>query len=278
MKETRITTQTSNDDGRGLNSVVTSESDLDQSFHQLGRPGDYRVMKGIAPIDRQDLTVNATLAGLVNFIAVRKDNILDRANEAHIKVSTGEKSVSLTIGEFNGYREEGGSYVPQTVIYGSSAFTDDQKTVKVIMSGKHSPHELAMKLRDLPHLFADEASWKEAVSTLRSLSLKVSKAVKDTSNEDTGEREKAVKLVIESGAVAVEWNWKYAIYEGTDPVTVPVKVLYEADESMSGVYASVFNPRKVLQERKALEDMLANTVTEIRKVLGNAIPIIEVNK
>lgn len=275
MKKETTTTQAAGTDA--MTETVTTTSDLDQSFRSLGAPGEYRVMKGIAPIDPQDLVVNATLDGLVSFIAVRKANILERKHETHIQVSPKESSITLFIGEFNGYRKEGGDYVPQTQVYGSSAFTDDQKTVKGIMSGKHRPHELAMKLRELPHLFVDEASWKETVNTLRNLSLKVSKAVKDTSNEDTGEREKAVKLVIESGAVAVEWNWKYAIYEGTDPVVVPVKVLYEADESMSGVYASVFNPRKILQERKALEDMLANTIKQIRIVLGDTIPIVQVN-
>jgi hypothetical protein len=186
-------------------------------------------------------------------------------------------AITLVLGEHGGWRETGGDYIPTVTITGKSGFTKDREDVQQIMGTRWTPHNLAMHLRELPHLFADEASWTNAVAKLRNLNIKISKAVKDTSNEDTGEREKAIKLLIESGAEALEWNWKYAIYEGTDPVVVPAKILYEADENMSGIYVKVFNPRKVQQERKALEDMMANTISKIHASIGDALPFITLN-
>jgi hypothetical protein len=276
MEKTTTSRKDFNGDISKIEEVTTS--DLDQSFQQLGRLGNYRVMKWVKPIEKADWDDSSlTLAGMVNFIQVRKDQILARKDEAHIMVSSKRSSITLVIGEHGGQRVEGGTYVPSVVLTGTNTFTEDQKTVAAIMAGNHRPHELALKLRELPHLFSDEASWADAVKKLRSLNLMVSKAIKDTSNEDTGEQEKAIKLVIDSGTVEVTWNWRYAIYEGTDPVEVPVRVLYEADENMSGVFARVFNPRKVQQERKALEDMLASTVADIKAVLGDNLPIIRIN-
>lgn len=271
-------TQTHDSNGSINKFEETTTSDLDQSFRSLGSPGEYRVTKGIAPIEHKDyVNEKATFAGLLEFVKVRKSQIVSRKHETHFDVNSRAFAISLVIGEHGGQRVEGGTYLPTVHIHGSSKFTVDHSTVTAIMSMSHRPHELALKLRELPHLFSDEASWADTVAKLRNLSLVVSKTIKDTSNEDTGEREKALKLVIESGTVALEWKWRYTIYEGTDPVDVPVRVLYEADENMSGVLARVFNPRKVLQERKALEELLAKTVASIREVLGDAIPIVQLN-
>lgn len=249
---------------------------LHATGESLGRPGIYRVITGEPIIHRKDWRDDSlTLNGLLEFIKVRKDQILSRNDETHICVDPKSSSITLVEGEHGGmYTDTSILYTPTVTLTGSSAFTQDRNDVAAIMAGLHRPHELGMKLRELPHLFADEASWADAVKKLRSLNLKISKAVKDTSSDETGEREKAIHMVIESGAVAIEWSWEYRIYEGTPLVTVPVRLLYEADESMSGIYARVHNPRKVMQERQALEDMLNATVSEIRKVLGNAVPII----
>lgn len=248
---------------------------LHATGESLGRPGKYRVMTGEPIIHRKDWRDDTlTLNGLLEFIKVRKEQILSRSPETHICVDPKSSSITFVEGEHGGMADQATRYTPTVVLTGSSTFTQDRNDVAAIMSGLHRPHELGMKLRELPHLFADEASWADAVKNLRSLTLKISKAVKDTSSDETGEREKAIHLVIENGAVAIEWSWEYRIYEGTPLVTVPVRLLYEADESMSGIYVRVHNPRKVMQERQALEDMLNDTVAEIRKVLGDAVPII----
>lgn len=278
MEQTRTSTSQHGDGITYTTTEVIKGTFDPNAFQNLGRPGEYRVMKGIAPIERKDMVIkNASFKGLLDFVKVRAMDIKQRAGAAHFSVDTKNSTITLVLEEHGGERQEGGRYQPATTVVGSSAFTDDQKEVSGLMRGTHTPHDLAMKLRDLPHLFATEQEWKDAVSILRSLTTKVSKTVKNFSNEDTGQREVAINAIIEDGAVACKWDWKYRVYEATDPVLVPVRILYEADIDTNTVRARIHNPRKLDQERNALEKMMTETIAEIQKILGDALPFIYVN-
>lgn len=153
----------------------------------------------------------------------------------------------------------------------------ERNTVKELMNSRMKPHDMAMKLRDLPHLFNSEEEWKKAVGTLRNINSVIEKTVKDSSNEDTGEREKRLHLVIKDGCPSLEWTWKYAIYEGQEEEPVACRVLYEANDHMSGVNIALTNFDFERQERKALKKMMDETITYIRSFIGNALPCVYVN-
>lgn len=242
-----------------------------------GGPGTYRVITGEEPILPKDLTItNATLDGLVNYIEVRRNIILEQADSCHLLVNEANSSITLVLGEFGGSRGIDQTYLPCTRIVGRSGYSKDRGEIKSIMANNWSPHSLAMHLRERPYLFEDTASWSRVVDVLRNLSIKVSKTVEDTSS-DAGARKKAVNMLVDSGTEPLEWNWRYSIYEGTAPVLVSATMLYQADENMSDIVGKVFNPHFVHQERAALKKMLNTALGRVAEVLEGSVPVISIN-
>lgn len=239
---------------------------------------EFRLLVGNDRVQERDLIIsNATLQGLGNFVSVRKDDIIKRSAASHLIVDTRNSQIDLVLQEHGGQDDMDGTYKPSTKITGSSKFTNDRNTVKELMNSRMKPHDMAMKLRDLPHLFNSEEEWKKAVGTLRNINSVIEKTVKDSSNEDTGEREKRLHLVIKDGCPALEWTWKYAIYEGEAEDLVACRVLYEANDHMSGVNIALTNFDFERQERKALKKMMDNTIAFIMSFIGNALPVVYVN-
>lgn len=248
------------------------------SLSNNGTGTDFRLLLGKDRVQEKDLNIsNATLKGLENFVAIRKADITKRAAASHLIVDTRNSKIDLVLQEHGGQDDAQGTYKPATKVTGSSKFTADRNTVKELMNSRMKPHDLAMRLRDLPHLFNSEEEWKKAVGTLRSINSVVEKTVKDTSNEDTGEREKRLLLVIKDGCPPLEWTWKYAIYEGEAEEPVACRVLYEANDHMSGVNIALTNFDFERQERKALKTMMDNTVKALKDSIGNVLPVVYIN-
>lgn len=242
---------------------------------------NFRLLIGRDRKNESDLNIeDATLQGLVNFVQVRATDIKgeDEARRSHFVVDTRRSSIVLVQGEHGGSDNEEGKYLPVKRVTGSSKFTNDRNTVnKLMSSASNAPHDLALQLRELPHLFSSEEDWKKAVGTLRGLKVVVEKTMKDTSNEDTGEREKRLHLVIKEGCPPLEWKWRYAIYEGQPEEEVFCRVLYEVNSTMSGVNIMLTNFERERQERAALKKMMDKTITELKAAVGESLPFVYVN-
>ena len=248
---------------------------------RMGAPGTYHVVSGEPSVARKDLHItNATFAGLVDFVKVRKDEILDQVfvADAHITVRESTQTIELVMGEHGGFRDneqrgQPASYVPSNKVTAVAKFSDDHNTVTALLSGKYEADKLAMKMRGLRHLFASKTDHENLVKVLRNTQHKVERIVENTSN-DLGARKKSFDENIVNAEV-IAFELKYAIHEGEEPRNVLVEVVYSIEGG--SVLLSLLSTDLELDTREAVKMMITRTLAEIVKVTGEALPIIRLN-
>lgn len=236
-----------------------------------GGPGTYLFLQNEQEVRKKDLSVpKATMPGLVNYVKSRAEIIKANKDATHFQINKRKAKMALLLGEFGGFRSGEAAYQPCTTITATAKFSEDYIKARGFMKTHASAHNLAMELRELPHLFSSNHDYLNAVSEFRTMAITLKKVLEDTSN-DAGMREKRIKLTFEDGIKAIKWAWSVAIYEGEEKQTIPVDVLYEANESMNGVNIRLVNFDLANIERAALDAMLARTIKEIEGALGDGV-------
>lgn len=242
----------------------------------LNSPGTLRFVQGEEPVNPKDLEVdNATIAGVVDYVRKRADEIKNRKEECHVQYDVDGARITLFVGEGGPRRDVSGFYLPSAVIEGKAHYSEDYGTVCQIMKGSHRPHDLAMKLRDLPYLFSDAVAYTDVVNTLRNMDIQVNKLVRDTSS-DLGAREKGFRTTIESGAADCAWSWQVPIFVGSEPIKIPVTIIYDVDDATAGVLCKVFQPRMRIYEREGAMRIMTQALADITLATDGRIPLIEV--
>jgi hypothetical protein len=247
----------------------------------LGRPGAYYLVQGEPSVPRKDLHIDkATFDGLVEFVKVRKDEILDPAVacDSHLTVCERTQTIELVLGEHGGFKHERDAiapthYVPSNKVTAVAEFSKDHNTVLALLSGRYEADKLAAKIRTLRHLFATKTEHEQLVKVLRSTQHKVERIVESTSN-DLGARKKGFDEQIVN-AEMIAFELRYAIYEGEEPQKVMVEVVYSIEGG--NVILSLLSLDLELDVRDAVKQMIARTVQSIREMVGNALPIIRLN-
>ena len=248
---------------------------------RMGAPGTYHIVAGEPSVARKDMHIaNATFAGLVEFVQVRKAEILDPvvAADAHLTVCERTQTIELVMGEHGGFRnnEVGGipsDYVPSNKVTAVAKFSDDHKTVTSLLSGSYRAENLAEKVRSLRHLFGTKADYEALFKRLRNTQHKVERIVESTSN-DLGARKKGFDEQIVNAEV-IAFQFRYAIHEGEAPRDVNVEVVY----SIQGgdVVLQLLAMDLELDTREAVKLMIDNTIKAIREVTNQALPIVRLN-
>lgn len=273
----------------------------------MKQPGTYvyHTAVGEASIHLQDLNLQVSYRGLEAFVLARHKDILAKNNPSvHMGVQIThclrENKVELTIYENGGMKGEGSSYrttttdkegvtthsegqyvrdyFPQTIITGVAKFSEDHLLVKNMLTGSYSHAELAKKIRTLRHLFATRDEWEKVYLALRNTKLKIEGIQESTGNDVTGERKKLLqaRVVDESSNAPLEWNFRYSIFEGEDPVDVLVQENRELNNTEVIVKLAAFDFVQI--ERDMARSMMERTIGSLQALLPmDVIPYVHLN-
>jgi len=243
-----------------------------------GSPGVYRYLTTEEEEKRTDLVIeNVSFQGLLNFVTARKEEIIAAKSESHLRINTRTASATLDINEQGGYRHGDAAYKPSLTLEAKSSFSKRYNKAKALMTTHSSPHDLFEKLREVPFLFNDAQEHTKVLQAFRSLVISVKKLVEDTSS-DSGERKKRLEMSFNEQPPEISWKWLVPVYENTDPIAIPVSVLFEANSAMNGVNIRLVNWGLEEIEDKEAKAILETSVANIESVLGvNTIPMLYVN-
>ena len=254
-------------------SIDGNVSGQDNSFEG---PGEYHFIDGAKAINRTDFSLGGTtLAGLVQFCTVMKDDILLRKKESHLKFSPRTGVVELKVGQHGGFRDAGTetNYVPFTNMVGNAKFTEDHAAVKEMMNCEWEAHELGRHIQKHRHLFGDREHWEKTVTALRTMKHRIQSVVENTSN-DQGNKKKLIEQNLEDAPV-INITFRYSVFEGEAPMDITVFVAYDVDGSE--VNLTLMGANIVKQERDMREAMIGKTRKELTDVFGAEIPFIDMN-
>ena len=249
--------------------------------------GEHRVVFGEKVQGLKDsenlLLPNATMEGLENFILSRKDYILSRKAETHVRLNTRKAEVELVIGEHGQRKLVGDNDItPVITINASSKLSSDYKEVLEAMEpdGHESPRELAEFFRIRPYLFPSVDECIRVVKMLKNTTVTISRIKKDTET-DAGEREKQLKTKIEDGQIDIHWKFTVPVFENLDPVDVPVEARFEVNEDLTDVNVVVQDATGEglrAMKRRIERDLMQSCINGIESILGiDAIPMIYVD-
>lgn len=238
-------------------------------------PGSYYFIEGEPSMPKNDLkNDNLTFGGMERFCTVRKDAILEKAAMTHFAVKSAEQTMTLVVEEHGGHRAVGAERIPGIYLTARARETEDHKVVKSMMTKSWDAHDLGKHIQTLRHLFADNKDgWSALVSRLRNMRHQVA-AVYENSSTDQGQRKQTMEKQLEQ-APMIEFTVTYKLYEDTPEQNVTLFVAYDCTNQ--GVSLRLLSENLIKQERDTVTGLIDKARTNILKLVGDAIPIVDVN-
>jgi hypothetical protein len=239
-----------------------------------GGPGDYTIEVKPEPVFKNNFEIDgATLGGMVNFVRSRSSVIIGRAHETSLLCDEDSGQLHLVIGE-NGRFTNSGNMEVSTHVSAVASLSRNFMRAKALFSTYTSPHDLFLKLREVPHLFADAGEHASVLNTLRNTTINLRKMLKDTSS-DNAEREKTLKVAFEEHPPEVSWKFRVPIIEGADTSDITASVLWEANSEINGINLRVVNFSLDGLVERSIKQAMEQTVKDINDILGeNTIPVV----
>lgn len=254
---------------------MSAETNIITTRPAFGAAGEVRYVEGEKPQPRTDLDISGvTFGGLVAFVGSRKDIILGLKNESSFLVDEANTTIDLMVREYGGHTDETDhrKYLPAVELHAAAIPSKDYAEVKAIMAKSWpSTHDLAMHLRKFPHLFPSIEVFKTVVNKLRNVTV-IIKNIAAQSSSDSGDRSVTFDQKVENAPnLECTWSFRVAMFEGEKAIELPVQMLYNANQSLSGVDSTVYSHDRELVERKAREEMMTRTVKDLRTILSGTV-------
>lgn len=270
---------------------MSNEKALEAIGHGLSfaTSGVHRLVIGEEVIglqDSKDMCIpSATFEGLENFVRARREYILKRAHETHLKLNTRKVTATLMIGE-HGHRKLVGDIntTPVVIITATSRLSGDFIEVQEAMdpSGHEVPRDIAEQFRTSPYLFESVDECIRVVKALKNVNVKISQIIQDTEN-DAKSREKRMKMDIDEGQIDIRWNFRVPVFEGLDPQLFPVMARFEVQDDFRSVNLVILDAsgEGIRTIKRNIERRLMETcIADVGRILGDesGIPMIYVDE
>lgn len=222
-------------------------------------------------IQRKDLTINCTYAGLLEYSKIHGDDIGNDGKASAVYVNRETGSVTL-VRKTHGGSTLANDYLPSTTVKASLQSTDDAKAVDVLLKAEYSPQELGQRLRKLQHLFLTDTEHATVVKKLTSWKAEIESVMEDV-KEDSGHKRKLLDTKFKQEQ-EMSFMLNFQRYKGMGKVEVKVMVLF--DVTNTGVTLALYAPQLVRLERDAAENAMNQVLNEMQKSIDPAkVPYIE---
>lgn len=243
-----------------------------------GGPGEYIFLTEPKPTEREDYSdKNLTFDGLLAFVTARAQDLKSRAEETMFEVDVEQTTITLQA-NFYGGSDKAGRYDPQLTLEATTKKTADATLIDGMMNRTWDSDQLADAVKKVPYLFVGgDDECKRIIKALRNFKVSVRKIVEATTNVDTNERSRKFESEFVDKPSDLKWSWNYAIYVGTEERNMPCELVYELNDSGTGVNIILRDPTKVPTERQAKKDMMQKAVKDLQDVVGPTIPFVHVN-
>ena len=242
------------------------------NFAGSDKKGMHRFSQREKPVFAGDTVVGkVTLRGLVNYVRSKSELLLERANGAVFLVNEEDASICLDVNHAGGYSygKNHDRYEPRIVIAASATKSSDAKLVEAIMGRNWSSlSELGVKLRDCLHLFPSKEMYKQVVGQLRNATLVVKRILQEASDDSGNKAYNFEQKLENAGDLSIAWTFRYRMFDGEEPIELPVVIVYGVNQSLSGVDATVFSAERVNIERAEKERLVTRTIKDLSNVLS----------